>query len=313
MRPTLKAGLVTVWRDPDTVQIGIDPRRAVAIAGMAGAGHLIELLDGSRTREQVISAAAAHGIPAHVADRVLGLLAEHHVLDQPAGVSLAGLPRPLPPALAAELATVSLALGKEDGGAGVLARRRAARVLVCGEPRIGRAIRRILVTAGVGRVTRSASPDGDLPRDGLPADRPDLVIVVGRVAPEVAWRLVTRGVTHLAVSAAEAIGVVGPLVIPGRTACLRCLDYARARADPAWPLILAQLGRRQPEPGACDAALAAAVAAQAAGQALTAMDRAPADAATVGGTLELVLPGWQWRRRSWPRHPSCPCASHQIG
>src|SRR5262249_49134357 len=36
MRPTLKPGLLPVWRNRDTVQIGIDPRRAVALTGMRG-------------------------------------------------------------------------------------------------------------------------------------------------------------------------------------------------------------------------------------------------------------------------------------
>jgi hypothetical protein len=29
------------------------------------------------------------------------------------------------------------------------------------------------------------------------------------------------------------------------------------------------------------------------------------------GTLELVRPAWQWRRRSWRPHPDCGCNSHQ--
>ena len=37
MRPAIKAGLLMVWRDPDTLQIGIDPRRAIALRGMRGA------------------------------------------------------------------------------------------------------------------------------------------------------------------------------------------------------------------------------------------------------------------------------------
>ncbi|THJ71335.1 thiamine biosynthesis protein ThiF, partial [Candidatus Frankia alpina] len=28
---------------------------------------------------------------------------------------------------------------------------------------------------------------------------------------------------------------------------------------------------------------------------------------TAGGTLELPLPDWHIRRRSWPVHPNCPC------
>ena len=103
---------------------------------------------------------------------------------------------------------------------------------------------------------------------------PDLAILVGRHLMELRASLMRDRVPHLAVSADEAIGVVGPLVIPGRTACLRCLDLTRAERDPAWPLILAQLDGREPNPCACDAPLAAAVAAQAAAQVLAFIDRA---------------------------------------
>ena len=48
-------------------------------------------------------------------------------------------------------------------------------------------------------------------------------------------------------------------------------------------------------------------AAQAAAQAVAFVDRAPLAAAAENGTLELVLPGWQWRRRSWPAHRACSC------
>src|SRR5450432_760134 len=75
VRPALKHGLLPVWRDRDTLQIGIDPRRAVALTGMSGAAWVIGLLDGSRERAQVIAAASSRGIPAQIAERVLTLLA----------------------------------------------------------------------------------------------------------------------------------------------------------------------------------------------------------------------------------------------
>ena len=115
-------------------------------------------------------------------------------------------------------------------------------------------------------------------------------------------------VAHLTAAASEAIGVVGPLVVPGRTACLSCVDMARTDRDPAWPLILAQACGRTPHPPACAAVLTAAVAAQAAAQALDFLDQATAGAAVINGTLELVLPDWQWRRRSWAPHPQCRCS-----
>jgi bacteriocin biosynthesis cyclodehydratase domain-containing protein len=155
------------------------------------------------------------------------------------------------------------------------------------------------------RLSRAA---GEADAEPGPGERADLVILAGRPSAELGDRLTRAQVPHLAVLAGEAIGIVGPLVVPGRTACLRCLDYVRAGNDPAWPLILAQLATRRPEPPACDAVLAASVAAQAAGQALTAIDKAPIASAAANGTLEMVLPDWRWRRRSWPQHPACPCS-----
>ena len=102
--------------------------------------------------------------------------------------------------------------------------------------------------------------------------------------------------------------MAGPLVLPGRSACLRCFDLARAERDPAWPLILAQLAQDAPGPPACDAVLAAAAAALATGQALDFIDRGRAEAVT-NATLELVLPGWQWKRRSWQPHHRCGCGT----
>jgi len=50
VRPALKAGLLPVWRDRDTLQFGVDPRRAVAVAGLGQTAAVLALLDGSRDR-----------------------------------------------------------------------------------------------------------------------------------------------------------------------------------------------------------------------------------------------------------------------
>jgi hypothetical protein len=335
VRPALKPGLLPVWRDRDTLQIGIDPRRAVALTGMGGVAWVISLLDGSRDRAQVIAAAADRGMPAQLADRVLTLLAAGGALEDFPASTYRVLPRQLRARLAPELAAASLAHGYGDGGARTLARRRAAHVRILGGGRLEPGIAGILATSGIGRVdSEDALPPGSAgaqpsrargsagtpsARSQVPAARahaarararaalPDLAVLVGTPDPELAARLMRERTPHLAASASEAIGVVGPLVTPGKSACLRCLDLARTDRDPAWPLILAQLAGRQPDPAACDAALAAAVAAQATAQALAFIDR-PAQAGPVtNGTLELVLPGWQWRRRTWPPHRDCAC------
>ncbi len=314
MRPALKSGLLPVWRDRDTLQIGIDPRRAIALSGMSQAATLIGLLDGSRDRDQLITAAARQGIPAAVTERVLTLLAAGGALDDFPASTLREVPATLRAGLAAELATASLARQDGDGGARTLARRRGCAVAIEGDQRIGRGIARILAAAGVGQVCiGQLCPAGETSREArLPTSlrRPDLVVLAGVWPSGLAEQLTRERVPHLAAAASEAIGVVGPLVVPGRTACLRCLDYVRAASDPAWPLILAQLSARRPQPAACDAVLAATVAAQAAGQTLAAIDKAPMASAAANGTLEVVLPDWRWRRRTWSQHPACLCAGY---
>ncbi|WP_143338023.1 hypothetical protein [Demequina sp. NBRC 110054] len=56
------------------------------------------------------------------------------------------------------------------------------------------------------------------------------------------------GLPHLLISVDEAGATVGPLVVPGETACGRCLALERTEADPAWPILLEQLAGRRPRP-----------------------------------------------------------------
>ena len=342
-----------VWRDPDTLQIGIDPRRAIALRGMRGAQTLINLLDGSRDLGQVLAAAHELGISRQSAERVIGLLAAAGALHDFPAATVRALPDGSRDRLARELASVSLAHGHTDGGALVLARRQGASVLVHGTGLVASGLASLLTASGVGRVSctgAAAEPPATGPRlpswpptgrirlghpaaDSYPAadshqaadrragkgqgtrgraPRPDLAVLVDGYLPELPGSLMAGGVVHLAAAASEAIGVVGPLVIPGQTACLSCVDMARTDRDPAWPLILAQISGRAPQPAACAAVLAAAVAAQATAQALAFLDRAGPAAAVINGTLELVLPDWQWRRHSWIPHRHCRCSRRRA-
>jgi hypothetical protein len=351
MRPAIKAGLLMVWRDPDTLQIGIDPRRAVALHGMRGMEALVNLLDGSRDLGQVLAAAHDLAISRPAAERVIGLLAAAGALHDFPAATLRALPDGPRARLAGELATVSLAHGYADGGALVLARRQAARVRVHGSGPVAASLASLLTASGVGQVSCTAPaagwPGGEpsgagssgagssgagsrltswppagrvrlgppgagapprVRRSGPTPRRPDLAVLTDGYPPELPGTLVASAVAHLTAAASEAIGVVGPLVIPGRTACLSCVDLARSDRDPAWPLILAQTCGRTSQPAACAAVLAAAVAAQAVAQALAYLDQAAPGAVVINGTLELVLPDWQWRRRSWAVHPHCRCS-----
>lgn len=301
-----------LWRDRDTVQLGIDSRRAVALTGMGAAADVIDLLDGSRDRAQVITEAARLGVPATVTERLLALLAATGVLIDFPTATLRAIPDELRQQLGDEVAAAALYRADADGGAQLLARRAGTAVQVWGGGRIADLIAELLTTSGLATLARPAGGRaGGGQRGGRSASRtvpaPGLVIVVGWQPPECLAALQRSRVPHLAVLASEAVGIVGPLVQPGTTACLRCLDHTRAERDAAWPLILAQLSSRGGDLPHCDATLATAVAAQAAAQAIAFADHAPLAGATANGTLELVLPSWQWRRRTWQPHPACLC------
>ena len=308
MRPALRAGLLPLWRDRDTIQIGVDPRRAAALTGVGASAAVIELLDGSRDRPQVIAAAAGLGVPVELTERMLTSLAAAGVLIDFPAATVRALPSELRPLLLPELAAASLARMDSDGGAQVLARRAAATVQVAGDGPLPNAIVPVLTAAGVAAHRAPLAPARQ-PGERVRRPAPALVVLTALHPPEPVVQLLRDQIPHLVVSAGEAIGTVGPLVRPGTTACLRCLDLARTDRDPAWPLILAQLGRRRPDPPACDAVLTMAVSAQAAAQVLHFIDRPELTGPAENATLELVQPGWQWRRRSWRAHDACICGA----
>ncbi|MEV6156150.1 thiamine biosynthesis protein ThiF [Nonomuraea sp. NPDC052129] len=144
------------------------------------------------------------------------------------------------------------------------------------------------------------------PHLGDGSDRPDLVILapVTPLDGVLVNDLTVLSIPHLLVSVFEGHGSVGPLVLPGETACLHCLDLARRDADPAWPIVTARLGGYPPGEIACDATLATLVAAAATGHALAYIDGR--DPVVTNGTLD-VMPDWQWKTRSWTQHPQCRC------
>ena len=343
MRPALKAGLRPLWRDRGTLQVGVDPRRAAALTGLGKAAAIVSLLDGSRDAAEVARTAATWGIEPEATDRVLGLLASAGVLDDFPAHLHQTLPDYLRSRLAPELACAALAYGHGDGGAAVIARRRAAFVRVYGADRVGASVATFLAASGVAWIScrdNAIAGAADVTPSGLeaadvgaaraagvaravrrvaretrtaddPRRLPDLAVLAGHPDPVDVAELMRARVPHLAVRAEEAIGVVGPLVEPGRSACLRCADLARTVRDSAWPVILAQAGRPHDpaaSPPACDTVLAATAAALAAAQALAFLDRAGPHV-TRNGTLEVVLPDWQWRRRTWSPHPACTCGA----
>jgi len=92
------------------------------------------------------------------------------------------------------------------------------------------------------QLSLSQRPWGDLRRCDT-----DLAIVAcsGMEADRlVAAHLTAAGIVHVFASADAFSATIGPLVVPGRTACLNCTDIERTRDDPRWPATLSKLSTR---------------------------------------------------------------------
>lgn len=354
MRPVVKPALRRLWRDPQTLQLGIDPARALVLAGVDPPTlRLLDLLDGTRDRAGVLRAAAAAGCDPQAGRRLLDLLAGARALDDADPRPLADPPvdgRPpgtgvLPLAererLSPDLASLSLLTERPGQAAATLRRRRAAVVAVLGAGRVGATLGGLLAAAGVGTVDvddpgtaeqQDAAPGGLAPADAGGPRRAGARRMLARVAPSVrldagrppdliclcaaeaatADVLAAETVPRLYAEVRETTAVVGPLVLPGRSACRRCLELTRAERDPHWPRLAAQLAGGADRADACDVVLATLAAAVAALQALALLDGILRPA-TVDGTLELALPDWRLRRRSWAPHPRCGCHAAAAG
>ena len=127
--------------------------------------------------------------------------------------------------------------------------------------------------------------------------------------PRLAVDLVAAGIPHLQVRIRDGKGVVGPMVLPGQTSCLRCADLTRCGYDDEWPLVAAQLLGRV---GQASPAAILATAAVALGQLeAVASGRFTPAPASLDATLEIDLDTHTCGIRSWERHSLCECWQDQ--
>jgi bacteriocin biosynthesis cyclodehydratase domain-containing protein len=137
------------------------------------------------------------------------------------------------------------------------------------------------------------------PRDDVAVHAPD---------PRAAEPLMASGTPHLYAGVVEGTGVVGPLVLPGESACAGCLHEDRTDRDPVWPRLIAQWrSGRARQIGACDLALSTTVAGLAAAHALAFLDGASPSG--TGARWEVSVPGLNWHSRPVRPHPACGCGA----
>lgn len=143
----------------------------------------------------------------------------------------------------------------------------------------------------------------------------DLVVLSDYLVtePRVVQQLHTAAIPHLPVHIRDGSGVIGPLVIPGRTSCLGCADLHRSDRDSAWPAVAAQL---RGTVGCADRATLLATAALALDQVDRVIRavresghaRRPSEPPpTLDTTLEFDVRRHSIVARHWSRHPRCSC------
>ncbi len=107
---------------------------------------------------------------------------------------------------------------------------------------------------------------------------------------------------HIITGFVAATAAVGPFVVPGVTACLRCGDLAAAQIDESWPTRLAErITRRVNMPTHLRAWAASTVT----HQVLAWTNHHSPDA--LGTALELNMLDGRLRSRRWLPHPDCGC------
>jgi len=276
MRYALDPVMPVLLRPDGAVQVGWDPRRAVLVrppGGLSpgGLATLLRAMAAPMSAADLSRLARTHGLsePAEL-DHVLAELVSAGVL-QPTGS-----PRASPRAMSIRL-----------HGAGPLSEL-LADGLRCSGARVSRSSQSAGAAAGVDLVVLA---------DSLAAD------------PRLVRDLHGSGVAHLPVRMRDGAGVVGPLVIPGVSTCLCCVDLHRTDRDPAWPALTAQL---RDMVGTGDRASVLATAALALGQLqqiITAVHNGVRGEppSTLNATVEVDVAAQSIRARRWPRHPLCGC------
>lgn len=177
-----------------------------------------------------------------------------------------------------------------------LAARRGALVRVLGPASLVEPVARLGQLGGL-----RVDPAGGTAQD----DDPALVVVLheGEARRRQHDDLQAAGLAQLPVWWRGGLPHVGPLVVPGTTACLRCLDAHESETDPRRPLLVEQAGR-EPTPPHDPVLLALAVA-----WTVREAQRWVEGATPTSWSATVRLgPDGPPLVTPWARHPYCGCA-----
>jgi hypothetical protein len=313
-RYRLSPDLAVVRRNGTTIQIGTEAPRRVILAHVPPHAHDVLMHLGDA--ECLADAIERLGGDARHWRQLFHRLSADKLLEP------ADRTGPFQPHLTGEWMTLIHRLGRA-GADRVLQARADATVVIEGAGLVADIVGAVLDSAGIGAVYQWPGPGaagggGADPREHAGADgrvarrvryhrpasqiRPTVVVLAGSLAPAAGRTaaLVSAVVPHLPVHVTSARLVVGPLVLPGRSACTNCIDRHRRDADPEWSAIDAAAPLRP------SALLAHAAATLAATQVLDLVDTVRRPDA-IGATIEQAAGSSYPQRRVWSVHDACRC------
>jgi len=131
---------------------------------------------------------------------------------------------------------------------------------------------------------------------------PVVLLACHAVDPRRLSALMSRDIPHVPIVFTAGRAEVGPVVRPGHSACLTCLQLHRRDGDAAWPLLFAQLLDRRAIPVPAALALEAAITAA---RLLSDAGRTMPPGRSV--TLDAATPRRRWRAHR--PHADCRCRS----
>lgn len=304
MRPVLLPGCHVLRRSQSEIQLGLDPRHAVVLPDLPSVRKCLRLLAVCAEEQEYGDAA---GTLALLAER--GLVLDAAAL-QPASHQVAALARCSGGATREQWASRERVLIDAHAFGGELGER-VARDLVRMLDEVGLRTRTRPSASGAARVTRATPRPAARPGTRSSERLVGVLIGVGEPRRELLDDWMRDGVPHLLVRLSEGSAAIGPFVVPGETACVRCLDAHHTDADQRWPLLVAQYADRAEVPRSdgvlepMDGLLTALAVAWAARDVTShAEGRRPSTWST---TIRLDPELTDLESRQWWRHPECGC------
>jgi len=286
VRPMLRPGMNVLRRDSRTLQLGLEWPGVAALRASPDVRAVLDAVDGFRDLAGVVLAAAAKGVAVQDARHAMEALLDAGALVDQAVV------RP-PDVTESTWSAIWLLAGPRGTASAVLESRQQARVHVLGTGQVAGLVESLLTQEHV-PVTKDANAATVLV---VAADR--------EPSREVADEAMRSGSPFLCVGIRELVGLIGPFVVPGRTACLRCVDLGRSHLDPSWRTLVEAAQSSPATVASCPPSLVAATAGYAAQEvALWASGALPVCCDSV---VEIPHGLGEVQTVAYQPHPECGC------